>query len=445
MARTSRRCHGLLAVALALPTASGISEDGDPESQWGQWRGPLATGVAPHADPPVHWSATQNVRWRTEIPGLGLSSPVVWGDRIFLTTAIAHGEPFAPTPDPDPGAHDNVPVVQRHRFEVVAVGRVDGAILWRKSVADVVPHEGGHHTGSQASASPITDGERVYASFGSRGLFCFSVDGEEIWSRDFGPMATKHNHGEGASPVLHGDTLVVPFDHEGPSFVVALDAKTGETRWRVERDEPTSWSTPIVVVHEDRPLVILNGTNRVRAHDLEDGTLVWECAGLSHNVVASPVFAHGIVVCASSYEKQAAFAIRLDGAKGDLPAGDEHVLWASRRGTPYVPSLLLVDRSVYMLHHYQGVLRQLRLETGEDVHPPLRLPNIQNVYSSPVSAAGRVYLTSQDGTTLVLEHGDRPKVLAENHLGEPVDASFALVGREVLIRGREHLVSIAED
>ena len=413
----------------------------DAEHQWGQWRGPRGTGFAPHADPPLRWSETENVRWKTPIEGFGLSSPVVWGDQVFLTTAIAHGESFEPAPDPDPGAHDNLPVTQRHRFEVIGVDRTNGAVQWRTVVGDTVPHEGGHVSGSQASASPITDGEHVYAFFGSRGLHCLTRSGDLVWSRDFGEMATKHNHGEGASPALHGDTLIVNWDHEGPSVVRALDKNTGETKWQVARDEPTSWATPLIVVHDGRPQVIVNGTRRVRSYDLEDGRVLWECGGLSHNVVASPVFAHGIVAVASSYEKQAAFGIRLAGAEGDL-ARSENLLWSLRRRTPYVPSLLLVDRSLYMLHHYQGVLSQVHLETGEDVHRPTRLPGIRHVYASPVAAAGRLYITDQNGTTLVLQHGETPTPLATNTLEEPIDASLALVGQQIFARGHRHLYCI---
>src|SRR5688572_9164935 len=177
------------------------------ERSWPQWRGPLATGVAPHADPPLRWSETENVRWKSALPGLGHSSPVVWGDRVFLTTAIAYGETVEPVPDRDPGAHDNAPVTQAQRFVVIAVQRGDGKIAWQTEVDAQLPHEGGHESASFASASPVTDGESVFAFFGSRGLYCLDLDGHVIWSVDLGEMRVKHGHGEGASPALHGDTL----------------------------------------------------------------------------------------------------------------------------------------------------------------------------------------------------------------------------------------------
>jgi hypothetical protein len=219
-----------------------------PADAWPQWRGPLGTGVGPNAQPPVEWGETKNIRWKTPLPGKGHSTPVVWGDRIFLTTAIPEGEPVKPR-FVRPGAHDNLDVTQRHAFAVLAVSRATGKILWQKTVHTAVPHEAGHVTGSLASASPATDGERVYASFGSHGLYCLDVDGKLIWKKDLSEMHSKHGHGEGSSPAVFGDTLVVNWDHEAQSFLVALDKRTGQQRWRVAPAEDTAWATPLVVEH----------------------------------------------------------------------------------------------------------------------------------------------------------------------------------------------------
>src|SRR5262245_16075492 len=336
----------------------------EPQDQWPQWRGPLGTGVAPQANPPVTWSETQHIRWKTALPGKGHSTPIVWGERIFLTTAIPHGEPVKPRYPPRPGAHDNLSLTQQHEFAVLAVNRRDGKILWQQTVHKELPHEAGHVSASLASASAVTDGERVFASFGSRGLYCLDFDGKLLWKKHLGEMHTKHGHGEGSSPALHGDLLVVNWDHEEQSFLVALDTRTGQQRWRVGRKEDTSWATPIVVEHAGTAQVIVPGTNRLRGYDLATGAVIWECAGLSPNIGASPVAAGGVVSSGSSYDPRSLLAIRLDGAKGDI-TGSANVLWSRRRGTPYVPSPLLYGDSLYTLQHYQGVISRLDIKTGE--------------------------------------------------------------------------------
>ena len=339
-------------------SASAIAADSRPETNWPQWRGPLGTGVAPRANPPTDWSETKNIRWKVPLPGLAHSSPIVWEDRIFVTTAIPYGEKLDPVYDRAPGSHDNVPVSQHHEFVVLGINRRNGEILWRKTVNKVLPHEGGHHTGSLASHSPVTDGEHVFAHFGSRGVYCLDLNGNLKWKKDFGQMQSLHGHGEGSSPVLYGQTLVINWDHEGKSFVIALDKTSGEQRWKVDRNEITSWASPIVVEQDGKPQVIISGTNRVRGYDLDTGRVIWECGGLSANVVASPVAGNGMVFVGSSYDKRALLAIRLAGAKGDITDSD-HVVWSRSRGTPYVPSPLLYGQSLYFLNHYQGILSRV--------------------------------------------------------------------------------------
>ena len=250
------------------------------------------------------------------LPGKGHSTPIVWGDRIFLTTAVPYGEELPPRHSRAPGTHDGVPVTQRHEFVVLAVNRHDGKVLWQKAVHKKLPHEGGHYTGSLASNSAVTDGEHVFAFFGSHGLYCLDMNGEVKWQQQFGEMQTKHGHGESASPVLHGDLLFVNWDHDGPCFVAAFDKRTGQQRWKVDRDEETSWSSPIIIENDNQPLLIVAGTNRVRAYDPATGKVIWECGGLSSNIVATPVAADGMLFAGSSYEKRAFLAIRLDRCEG---------------------------------------------------------------------------------------------------------------------------------
>ncbi|MBI1367106.1 MAG: PQQ-binding-like beta-propeller repeat protein [Planctomycetes bacterium] len=412
-------------------------------SNWPQWRGPLATGVAPQADPPVRWSEQENIRWKLSPPGKGHSTPIVWDNHIFLTAAAPVGEAQEPRYSGAPGAHDNAPITHRQQFLVMAVDRRDGRMLWQRMVHEALPHEGSHVSASLASNSPVTDGERVYAFFGSYGLYCLGFDGELVWRADLGVMHTKHGHGEGASPALYGDTLIVNWDHEGQSYLYAFDKRTGAIRWKAPRDEPTSWATPIVVEHDGRVQVIVAGTNRMRGYDLATGDEIWACGGLSSNIVASPVVGDGLVFAGCSYNKRAVLAVRLDGAAGDV-TGTQQVAWSTNRGTPYVPSLLSYDQALYYLSHYQGVLTRVDAATGRGRPGAFRLSGIRNVYASPVGAAGRVYITSRDGVTLVISHDDQPQVLALNQLEDTFSASAVPVGGDLLLRGEQYLYCINE-
>ena len=256
-------------------------------------------------------------------------------------------------------------------------------------------------------------------------------------------MHSKHGHGEGSSPALYDGTLVINWDHEGDSFLVAFDSKTGKEKWRRERHEVTSWSTPLIVQNNEDPAqVIVCGTDRVRGYSLESGEDVWQCGGMSANIVATPVAANGIVYVGSSYEKRALMAIRYPQAKGDI-TGSEHVLWTRTRGTPYVPSLLLYDDALYFLTHYQNILSRIDGPSGIDQPGAIRLGEIGNVYASPVGAGGFVFITDMDGVTMVLSHTEIPRKVAINELGENVSASVAVAGSELLIRGDKHLFCIA--
>ena len=428
-----------------IDAQSGTDRGGsDADRFWPQWRGPLGTGVAPHADPPLEWSETSNVRWKTAIPGLGHSTPVVWGTRIFLTAAIPVGDVLEAKPETAPGAHDNVPVTRRRQLVALALDRSDGKILWQRNLREWLPHESRHHTGSYAAASPVVDAERLYAFFGSGGLFCLDHDGYLLWQADLGQMQVKHAHGEGGSPALHGETVVVNWDHEGDSFVVAFDASTGEERWKVTRDEVTSWATPLIVEQAAEVQVVISASDRVRAYDLADGKVVWECAGMSHNVVATPVAGDGMLFAASSYDRQALLAIRLEGARGDISKSD-HVVWYRRRSTPYVPSPLLYGEALYFLHHYQGKLSRVVAATGEEPYRPLRLDGLDDIYASPVGAAGRLYVVDRSGEVAVLSHEPQPKVLARNILEDRFSASPVLVERDLYLRGERFLYCIAEE
>ena len=422
-----------------------VDESNDRQRNWPQWRGPLATGVAPHGDPPIVWSELKNVRWKKPLAGQGHSSPIIWGDRIFLTSAERFG-PRLKTPQPDIalGAHDNLLIDSRYRFYVVALNRKTGNIEWKKQVAESLPHEGGHFTASLASNSPVTDGKRVVACFGSRGLFCLDFAGKILWQKKPGILLTKHGHGEGASPVLHDGVVVLNRDHEGQSSIIAWDLATGAELWKKDRDEVTSWSSPIVVEHNGTQQVIVAGSGYVRSYDLKTGRVFWRCGGLSANVCATPVAANGRVVVGSSYDTRAMFAIKLDGAKGDV-TGSENVLWSRTQRTPYVPSPLLHDGKVYFLRHYQGILSRVDVKTGAEPVGPFRLGVLTDIYASPVCAKDRMYFSDLNGMTIVVQHADTPKPLATNRLNDSFSASAAIVGDAIYLRGRKSLYCLAED
>ena len=428
-------------IALALGLLLGTAPAGaDPEANawWPQWRGPLGTGVAPAADPPLTWSEEKNVRWKVPIPGKGHASPVVWGDRIYLLTAIPREGGAGPTSERWSRMAASAPV----RFVVLALDRATGETVWERTAVEAIPHEGTHLDGTWASASAVTDGRRVFAHFGSRGLFAYTADGEELWQKDLGDMRTRNGFGEGASPALFGETLVVNWDHEGDSFIVALDAGSGRELWRRERDEVTSWSTPLVVTVDGRPQVVVAATGRTRGYDLASGETVWEAAGMTVNTVPSPIHEDGLVYVTSGFRGNALQAIRLTGARGDVTGGAA-IVWSHDRDTPYVPSPVLHEGILYMLKSNTGILTALDAGTGRVLYGPERLPDLGGAYASLVAARDRIYVTGRGGTTVVLAAGPKLEVLAENRLDEGFDASPALAGGDLLLRGRGHLYCLS--
>jgi outer membrane protein assembly factor BamB len=331
---------------------------------------------------------------------------------------------------------------------VIALSRADGRTLWKTVVREEFPHEGGHNTGSPISNSPVTDGNYIYAFFGSRGLYCLDLEGKVVWQQSLGKMQTLHAHGEGSSPVLHGDTLIVNWDHERDSWLHAFNRRTGEQLWKVRRDEITSWSTPLIVEVDGKPQVIVSATKRIRGYDLATGVQIWECGGLTDNVVSSPVFTRGILIAGVSYTKQAMLGIRVAGARGDI-TGTAHVVWHITRNTPYVPSPLLHNDILYVIRHNQNVLGRLDPMTGKLHGELFRMAGIRDfIFSSPVAANNRIYITGRDGATVVLHASSNPEndpdVLSVNRLNDSFSASAALVDRELYLRGEQFLYCIFE-
>ena len=437
--------NGLSVFAIMILPGLCLAAEPAALANWPQFRGPLASGVAPEGNPPAEWSEGDNVRWKVAIPGVGSSTPVVWGDKIFLLTAIETDRKEASIPDPadQPMRPFGIKFPNRyHRFVVLCLDRASGQTLWQRTATELVPHEGHHPDNDFASATPVTDGQHLWASFGSRGVYCYDMEGNLKWQKDFGDLTTRLSFGEGSSPALHGDTLVTTWDHDGASFIVAQEALTGEVRWRKDRDEQSAWAAPLIVASGGRTQVVTNATTKVRSYDLASGELLWECGGQVGNVTPSPVTNGKVVFCMSGYRGSALFALPLD-QSGDLTDSDK-IVWTAGRGTPYIPSPLLYDNRLYFTQANDNLLTCLDAATGKVLIDRTRLPEIRKIYSSPVGAAGRVYLTSREGVTLVLRHADKFEVLATNKLDEPIDASAAIVGRELFLRGSKHLYCLVE-
>jgi outer membrane protein assembly factor BamB len=288
----------------------------------------------------------------------------------------------------------------------------------------------------------VTDGKVLIASFGSFGLFAYNLQGKLLWEKDLGDMRTRNSFGEGSSPALHGNTAVVLWDHEGDDFIVALDTRDGRELWRQRRDEPTGWSTPLIVEHGGKVQVVVNGTNRVRAYDLADGTLLWECAGQTANAIPTPVVDGGRVIVMSGFRGSALQVIQL-GGQGDL-SGTDAIVWSRNKGTPYVPSPLLYGSRLYFLSGNTGILSVLDAKSGRTDVEMERLEGISGVYASPVAADGRVYIAGRDGIVVVLKDGPKVEVLATNRLDDGFDASPALVGDRLFLRGRGSLYCLQE-
>jgi outer membrane protein assembly factor BamB len=408
------------------------------ERFWPQWRGPDATGVSKTATPPVEWSDTKNIRWKIEIPGRGSSSPIVWGDRVYVLSAVPAEVPLAESHDPR-GASPS-----KHRFVVLAIDRATGRVVWERTAREEAPHEKAHpQNGSWASASAITNGEVLIAPFESRGVYAYDMKGTLLWHSDLGDKSMRNQFGEGSTPTLFRNRLVVVWDHTAGSFITVLDARTGKEIWRQTRDEIDSWATPLVLERDGKAQVIVAGMNRVRSYDLETGEIVWHTAGLTMNPIPSPVADDALVYLMSGFRGNSLKAIRVAGAKGDI-TGTDAIQWTLERDTPYVPSPLLYDGVLYFLKSNNGILSAFEARTGKPHFQLQRLPSVPDVFASPVGAAGRIYITSRDGTTVVLKHGPTVEIIAENKLSDGFDASPALVDREIYLRGYKYLYSIGE-
>ena len=546
-----------LAFALACSTGATTAN----AENWPTWRGPTANGVAPGGNPPTEFSESKNVQWKTKVPGSGSSTPVIWGDQVFVLTAEKTGKKVAaaasgesrergvaerrqrpggerpegrgrgeqgsrggdrtrsdvdrgsrggerPRPDGERserggqsgfggGSFNREEFIKRfdkdgdgelndaerdamrdalrqqfsggrggersrgrgrssrgrggfgggskpteeYRFVLISLDRNTGKENWRSVAATQVPHEGHHRDHGFASGSPVTDGEHIVVSFGSRGLYCYNMKGKLQWKKNFGDMRMRNSFGEGTSPALHGDTVVLLWDHEGDSALYALDKKTGKLKWKKDRNEASGWCTPVVTIHDGVTQVIVNGTRAVRSYQLSDGKLLWQCSGQTSNAIPSVVVDENFAYAMSGFRGAHLAAIKLGGS-GDL-TDSKSVTWTANRGTPYTPSPLLSNGRIWYLSGNNGILSVRDTKSGKLLVEGERLDGVSGVYASPVSAGGRVYIAGRNGTVSVLKDSAKLEVLATNELDEKFDCSPAVVGNQIFLRGKENLYCIA--
>jgi outer membrane protein assembly factor BamB len=445
------KCYSLRQVCgLALLPLIALAADS--VDNWPQWRGPNSDGVAP-GEAPLHWSDTEHIKWKAEVPGRGHSSPVIWGDKIFVTTAVATGA--LPPPAPEATQPANAPPQHRRSFGgssgpqpeqklmLLCFDRRTGKLLWDRAAKVAMPHQGYHPKyGSFASNSPVTDGRYVIAFFGSRGVYCYDMNGNKVWQKDFDMQLRMANaFGEGAWPALEGNKLLLLFDHEGDSFLVALDKSTGKELWRTPRpDGNTNWSGPVVISWQGRKQVVISASRKVRSYDLETGKQIWECAGLGANTIPAPVAADGMVYVMSGFRNPNLMAIRL-GREGEL-TGTDAIVWQNQRGNSYTPSPVLADGKLYVLTD-NGMLSCFDAKTGTPYYQQVRLPKPYNFKASLVEAGGRLYLASEDGDVIVVKAGGKFEVLAINTLeGQMFIGTPAVAGGEIYLRGQNTLFCV---
>jgi outer membrane protein assembly factor BamB len=381
------------------------------ERHWPRWRGPSGMGLSDETNLPLRWSSTENVAWKVEVPGQGNSSPVIWGERIFLTTSFDQGQ----------------------RRSLACVSRVDGALLWVKDAPAVAPEGRVIAKNGYASATPVVDGERVVTFFGNGGLVAFDLDGKVLWHHPFPPFDAMH--GTGASPLLHGDLAIVFQEQSSkPSLGVAVDKRTGEPRWKIERPPALGWCTPLALRIAGRDQLLYGASNTLVAYDPLSGAELWSCGGPTHEVIPTVIAGHGLIFCASG-RSGPMLAIRPEGT-GDVTA--KAVAWRSPRGAPHVPSPVLAGDLLYQVNDL-GIITCFRARTGE----VLFQKRLGGTFSaSPLAADGKLYFTSEDGDTTVVKPGPELEVLSVNSLGEATLASAAILGGQIFIRTAKHLWAI---
>jgi outer membrane protein assembly factor BamB len=415
-------------------------------ANWPQWRGPDGSGISNEKNLPAEWTPGKNIKWKTPIEGRGHSSPIVWGNRIFLTTAI-EGElvPGAKAVKHMDGDKefihpDSVGADHKHTFKVMALDRNSGKILWESVAWEGTPYDNRHRKSSYAASTPATDGKLVYAFFGTEGLYAYDYNGKLAWKAQLGNLGTV-GMGTGTSPILFENFVIVQCDEENgaSSFIVALNKQTGKEVWRTPRKVQVSWSTPILVHTAKRAELITSGTEFVISYDPATGKELWRHKGVESNAIPSPVANHDMAFVVAGFPAKIAMAIKL-GGNGDL-TGTPNVPWTYAKGTAYVPSPILYGDYLYLTTD-RGILTCIDAKTGEVKYEGGRIPIPATFTASPVAFEGKILMTSEDGDTFIVKAGPAHQIIGVNSIGEAVYASPAIADGRIFIRGEKNLYCI---
>ena len=423
-----------------------FSSDAGEVMHWPQFRGPGAMGIATRPELPVKWSKEENVAWKVSVDGMGWSCPCIWGERIFLTTAVNSGETEKIKEGLYFGGERPAPK-DIHEWKVICLDLKTGKVIWSRTVHKGVPAHARHLKNSYASETPVTDGERVYAYFGNVGLFVFDMNGNRIWDYDWKPVRTRLGWGTAASPFLHKDRIYVVNDNDEQSFIAALDKKSGSVIWTRNRNEPSNWSPPFVWENSLRTEIITPGTGMTRSYDLS-GNVLWTLKGFSQITVPSPFADGDLLYLCSGYvgdRRKPLFAIK-PGAKGDISLGpdekeNQFIVWCQKKGAPYMPTPVLYDGRVYVLLD-RGLLSCYEAKTGKVIYDRERLGKSAKFTASPLAYNGKIFCFGERGETVVVEAGDRFRMLGRNELGELIMSTPAIAGNSLIIRTLNHLYCI---
>ncbi len=416
---------------------------------WPGWRGPGSRGISSEKGIPVKWDLSKNVKWKVEVPGLGHSSPIIWDNRILLTTAVS-SDPKEENWQKGFFSGARQPDAADISWKILCYDRDTGKLLWEQTALRQKPAGARHTKNSYASQTPVTDGTYVYALLGDESLYCYDFQGKLIWSKKLGPFTMRNGWGVASSPVLYQNLVIQTCDQEeGVSFIIALDKKNGETIWKSERDELSSWSTPYLYLQGGRPELIVNATNAIRSYDPESGKLLWECRGPATSItVPTPTSLHGLILVSSGFIAEPVRPVTafLPGASGNITLKEgetksEAIVWRQPKAAPYIPSPTAYGDYIFVLLD-QGFIACYEAKTGKEIYDRMRIDVGANFSASPVVVEGNLYCMSEDGDVYVIKAGPEYELLAKNSLGEAVMASPAISDGKMIIRTLKHLLCI---
>ena len=440
-----------LAASIAVWVAACASLSGQ---NWPSFRGPGASGVADGPPTPVQWDVATgvNVAWKTPVAGVSVSSPIVWSDRVFVSTAVS-SDPNAGIKTGLYGDVEPLADVSKHSWRLIALDKRTGKVLWERTAHEGIPKTKRHPKSSQASATPVTDGQRVIVSFGSEGLYAYDLDGKLLWTRDLGVLNAgwfydpDYEWGIGSSPIIWKNLVIVQCDIQKNSFIAAFDVATGQPAWRTAREEIPSWSTPAIFDVNGHVELVTQATTFTRGYDPASGKELWRLSGNSEITIPTPIVGPGVVIITNGYRGiQPIYAIR-PGATGDITLkGDQtesqSIAWSTKRGGPYIPTPVIYGDQLYVLQ-INGVLAAYNVRSGERFYQNRVGPG-GSFAASPVAADGKIYLSSEDGDIFVVKAGPAYELLATNHMGQVVMATPAISDGSIIVRGLKDVFAIKQ-